>query len=194
MPRLFTALEIPRDAGLTLSFLRGGLPAARWIDPENYHLTLRFVGDVDARTADELVAGFDRIARAPVALEFRGLGAFGSKKPHSVYAAAVPTPELLDLQADLDRVCRRLGLPADPRRFTPHVTVARLRNPKSEEVARWLSGRGDVRIPPFPVGRFCLFSSRDSVGGGPYVMEEAFELRAPRRAASAGRVAAFERA
>jgi 2'-5' RNA ligase len=54
MPRLFVGLEIPREVGQTLSLLRGGLPGARWIDPENYHITLRFIGDIDdsARSAD----------------------------------------------------------------------------------------------------------------------------------------------
>ena len=47
MPRLFTGLEIPAEIGQTLSNLRGGLPGARWIDPENYHVTLRFIGDID---------------------------------------------------------------------------------------------------------------------------------------------------
>ena len=54
MPRLFTALEIPQAAALSLSLLRGGLPGARWVDVENYHLTLRFIGDVDGRLADEI--------------------------------------------------------------------------------------------------------------------------------------------
>lgn len=176
MPRLFAALEIPRDAALSLSFLRGGLPSARWIEPENYHLTLRFFGDIDARTADELVAALDRVRRPSFQLTLHGLDAFGSKKPHAIYARAEPLQPLELLAAEIDRIAKRLGLPADARRFTPHVTLARLRNPKSEEVARYLAGRGDFRTPPFTVGRFVLFSSRDSVGGGPYVMEEAFAL------------------
>ncbi len=67
MPRLFTALEIPRNAALSLSLLRGGLPGARWIDVENYHITLRFIGDVDGRTADEVVksAGSHRSRGVP---------------------------------------------------------------------------------------------------------------------------------
>ena len=54
MPRLFTALEIPRDAALSLSLLRGGLPGARWMDVENYHMTLRFIGDIEGHVADEI--------------------------------------------------------------------------------------------------------------------------------------------
>jgi len=185
MPRLFTALEIPRDAALPLSFLRGGLPSARWIDAENYHLTLRFLGDVDAPTADEIVGALDRVARAPFTLSLRGVGAFGSKKPHSVYAGVEPSMPLEQLQGDIDRSMKRLGLPCDARKFVPHVTLARLRQPKAEEVARYLAGRGDFRTPSFTVGRFVLYSSRDSVGGGPYVLEEAFALRAPRTGGAA---------
>ena len=179
MPRLFTAIEIPRDAALSLSFLRGGLPSARWIDVENYHITLRFIGDVEARFADEMVAALDRIERAPFPLTLDGVGAFGSKKPHSVYAAVRVSPQLEALQGDIDRVCRRLGMPADARRFVPHVTLARLRQPKIADVAHYLACNGNFRTPAFPVGRFVLLSSRDSVGGGPYVREEGFPLVAP---------------
>ncbi|WP_102960663.1 RNA 2',3'-cyclic phosphodiesterase [Mangrovicella endophytica] len=181
MPRLFVALQIPPGAALSLSFLRGGLPSARWIETEDYHLTLRFIGDVEARLADELVAGLDRIRAAPFDLTLRGVDAFGNRKPHSVYAGVEPSAALEALQADIDRACRRIGLPADPRKFTPHVTIARLRQGKPAEVAPYLAGRGDFRTPPFAVKRFGVFSARDSVGGGPYVLEEAFPLDAPQR-------------
>jgi len=81
MPRLFTALEIPRDAALGLSLLRGGLSGARWIDVENYHITLRFIGDVDGPTADELIHALDRIKRPQFNLSLIGMGSFGSKNP-----------------------------------------------------------------------------------------------------------------
>ena len=77
MPRLFTALEIPRDAALSLSLLRGGLPGARWIDVENYHITLRFIGDVEGHVADEIANGLDRIRRPAFNVKLSGLGAFG---------------------------------------------------------------------------------------------------------------------
>ena len=83
MPRLFTALEVPRDAALSLSLLRGGIPGARWIDVENYHLTLRFIGDVDGHLADEIAHGLDRVHRPSFDLLLSGVGAFGSRKPHA---------------------------------------------------------------------------------------------------------------
>jgi 2'-5' RNA ligase len=176
MPRLFTALEIPRDAALSLSLLRGGLPGARWIDVENYHITLRFIGDVDGPTADEVIHAFDRIDRPSFSLSLAGMGSFGSKKPHSIWAGVSPSAELKALQAEIERICQRLGLAPDQRRFAPHVTLARLRNARLADVASYLEGRGDFRTPPFDVGRFVVMSSRDSVGGGPYIVEEAYPL------------------
>ncbi len=90
MPRLFTALEIPRDAALSLSLLRGGLPGARWIDVENYHITLRFIGDVEGHVADEVANALDRVRRPEFMLNLSGVDAFGSKKPHSIYAGVSP--------------------------------------------------------------------------------------------------------
>ena len=179
MPRLFTALEVPRDAALSLSLLRGGIPGARWIDVENYHLTLRFIGDVDGHLADEIAHGLDRVHRPSFDLLLSGVGAFGSRKPHAIYAAARPSPELTALQAEIDRICTRAGAPSDQRKFVPHVTLARLRNADDGEVARYLSGRGNFSALPFRVSRFVLMSSRDSVGGGPYVVEEAWPLHRP---------------
>jgi 2'-5' RNA ligase len=176
MPRLFTALEIPRDAALSLSLLRGGLPGARWIDVENYHLTLRFIGDVEGHVADQIANALDRIDRPAVQMTLSGVGAFGGKKPHAVWAGVSASPDLTALQGEIDRICQRLGLPADPRKFSPHVTLARLRNGNPLDVAQYLSARGNFAALPFRVGRFVLMSSRDSVGGGPYIVEEAWPL------------------
>ena len=176
MPRLFTALEIPRDAALSLSLLRGGLPGARWIDVENYHLTLRFFGDVEGHVADDIANALDRVHRPGFQLTLSGVGAFGGKKPHSIWAGVAPSPDLNALQAEIERICQRLGLPADPRKFTPHVTLARLKNTSPDEAARYLSSRGNFSAMPFRVGRFVLMSSRESVGGGPYIVEEVWPL------------------
>ncbi|MGV8937502.1 MAG: RNA 2',3'-cyclic phosphodiesterase [Allorhizobium sp.] len=177
MPRLFTALEIPRNAALSLSLLRGGLPGARWIDVENYHITLRFIGDVDGRTADEIVARLDRIDRPEFQLNLSGIGSFGSKKPHSIWAGVSADPELFALQAEMERLCQRIGLPPDPRKFMPHVTLARSKSSRVDDVVQYLSGRGDFHTSTFQAARFVLLSSRESVGGGPYLTEEIFPLR-----------------
>ena len=176
MPRLFTGIEIPGAVADQLSLLRGGLAGARWIDPDNYHMTLRFIGDVDMVVAKDVAEGLARVRRAPFPLRFSGLGALGKRKQHSVVAQVEPSSPLLELQAEHERILKRIGLPAEGRKFTPHVTLARLRSGKSRDIAEYLTLRGGFFAEPFPVDRFVLFSSRNSVGGGPYIVEEAYEL------------------
>lgn len=176
MPRLFTAIEIPREVGLDLSLLRGGLSGARWIDPENYHVTLRFVGDVDDATGRDIMLMLGQVRRPAFDLMLSGLDQFGGHKPRSLFAAVKATPALMDLQAEQERLIQRLGLGAEGRNYKPHVTLARLRDASSRQVADYLATRSPYRSPVFHVPRFVLFSSRDSVGGGPYLVEAAYPL------------------
>lgn len=171
MPRLFTGLEIPQSLGQSLAFLRGGLPGAKWIDTENYHITLRFIGDIDERTADEIAEELARVRRRRFEVRVDGVMAFGGKQPHSLVARIASSPALSELQAEHERICQRLGLPAEPRRFTPHVTIARCKNVSHEAVAEWLALRGGFSGGAFEPERFVLFSSKASRGGGPYVVE-----------------------
>ena len=176
MPRLFTGLEIPDDVAGTLSMMRGGLSGARWIDPENYHVTLRFFGDIDDRIARDLHELLFDVRPRRIRVKLEGLGAFGGDRPRAIFAKVAPTPELAELQADHERLARRVGLPPETRKFTPHVTLARLRSTMPREVADFLADFGHFPSMMMEPDRFVLFSSRDSVGGGPYVVEEAYPL------------------
>lgn len=185
MMRLFTGLEIPADIADGLSLLRGGLPGARWIDPENYHLTLRFIGDVDDVLASEVADLLASVRRPAFDLRLEGLSSFGGRKPRAVIAPAQPNQSLLDLQAEQERLMQRVGLEPEGRKYSPHITLARLRDSSSWQVADYLAARGHFRTPSFPVSRFVLFSSRASVGGGPYVVEAAYPLAPPLSAPTA---------
>lgn len=178
MPRLFTGVEIPPEIGHTISLLRGGLPGARWIDPENYHLTLRFIGDVDATIAREVAHILAQVKRDAFELRLDGLTSFGGRKPRAVVALAAPTQPLMEAQAEQERLMQRIGLEPDGRKYTPHVTLARLRDSSSREVADYLSLRAHFRSLPFVVSHFVLFSARASTGGGPYVVEASYPLAA----------------
>jgi 2'-5' RNA ligase len=179
MPRLFTGLEIPRDVAFLLSLKRGGLTGARWIDAENYHITLRFIGDVDGRVADEISDSLDRLSHSMAfQIKLNNLGAFGGDKPRALYAGVEVNSALTQLQAAHERVLQRIGLEPEGRKFIPHVTLARLRGASAAELAHFLAMAGRFEPLSFPVGRFVLFSSRDSVGGGPYLVEQAYPLAA----------------
>ncbi len=177
MPRLFTAIEVPREIGMMLSAYRGGVHGARWVDPANYHLTLRFIGDIDDRTAYEVADMLDMVERPSFDVTLNALDQFGGKKPRAIFAAAAPSPTLIELRAEQERMMRRIGLAREGRKFTPHVTLARMRDASVLEVAEYLSTRGGFRPITFPVSRFVLYSSRASQGGGPYIVEAEYPLR-----------------
>lgn len=176
MPRLFTALEVPADIGERLAFLRGGLPGARWIDVENYHITLRFLGDVDDRTARDAAQLLGGVQRDPISVTLGDLDAFGGSRPRAIIVKAQATTALIELQAEHERLLRRVGLPPESRKYTPHVTLARLRDVSARATADWLATRGGAPRLHFEASRFVLFSSRASTGGGPYIVEESYPL------------------
>jgi 2'-5' RNA ligase len=176
MPRLFIALEVPAEIATGLALHRGGLGGARWIEPADYHITLRFLGDVDRHRANDVDAALCDLSAWPFEVTLDALGSFGGDKPRAVYARVQPDKALTDLQSDLERQMRRLGLPGEARKFVPHVTLARLRDTSAAEVAHYLGQHPIVRPLAFTARRVALMSSRDSVGGGPYVLEAAYPL------------------
>jgi 2'-5' RNA ligase len=178
MPRIFTGLELPSDVAQSLATLRGGLPGARWIDPDDYHVTLRFIGDVDDTLAREVALLLGKVSRPSLELRLDGLSSFGGRRPRAVIATLAQTPALMELQAEHERLMQRVGLEPEGRKFTPHVTLARLRDSSSRQVADYLATRPFLAPLPFRVTRFVLFSARASVGGGPYVVEAVYPLAA----------------
>ena len=175
MPRLFTGIEIPAEIAEVLSAHRGGLSGARWIEPADYHVTLRFIGDVDDATARDITLGLAETRPRPaIPVTLTGLDSFGGPRPRAVFARVERSAELLHVQAEQEATMRRVGLAPEARAFTPHVTLARLRQSSAIDVADYLAMRGLFRSLTFTAGRFALFSARDSVGGGPYVVEAAY--------------------
>jgi 2'-5' RNA ligase len=174
MPRLFTAIEIPESLRLRLSLLRAPLPAAKWIAPENMHITLRFAGDINARIADEFADQLAQVGFEPFTLTIAGAGAFGGRDPRVLWAGVESSPELQSLYRANERAARAAGLEADPRNFSPHVTLARMRRARQSAVARFLEDHGDLRMEPFTVRRFVLFSAKPGWGGPPYGIEAVY--------------------
>lgn len=176
MPRLFTGIEIPEHWRTALASLQQPLPGARWIEPENYHMTLRFAGDVDNRVASEFADFLARIESSTFRLRLKGLGAFGGNEPHALWAGVEADPQLEALVRANERAARAAGLAPEPRNFRPHVTIARLRHTRPDAVARYLQRHALFATEPMTVTHFVLFSSKPQAGGGPYVVEETYSL------------------
>ncbi|WP_421693149.1 RNA 2',3'-cyclic phosphodiesterase [Aestuariivirga sp.] len=178
MPRLFTGVEIPDDVAFELDLMRGGISGARWIDRESYHITLRFIGDIDEGLAREISYELDGVEAKPFKLRLTGSGFFGGNKPHTLFAGVEECADLRRLQSTHERICQALGLPPEPRKFAPHVTLARLKDPDHQALHRFIASHNLYKSRVFEVGRFVLFSSRPSRGGGRYAVEESYRLQA----------------
>ena len=178
--RLFVALAIPEVVAQPLLLVQGGVPGARWQSRDQLHLTLAFIGEVDGRDAamiDDALAGI----RAPAfSIQLHGVGQFGTGKQtraHALWAAARANPALDHLQRKVDSAIRKVGRPHDPHKFTPHVTLARLRHPELEKVREWLTDHALFTSNEFPVESFCLYSSKLTSDGSIYRIEQEYPLR-----------------
>lgn len=173
--RLFAAILLPEDIRRELGRLAGGLPGARWSPEENYHLTLRFIGEVDSGFAEELAEALSRVGGEPFQLAVRSLGSFGGARPRQVWAGIDRSAPLTALRRKTESALERAGLPREERKFVPHITLARTSGARPAAVAAWMEERGAFGLPPFPVDGFSLMSSR--LGGEAPVYRE--EVRYP---------------
>jgi len=179
MIRLFFGLPLPETCRARLAAIAHGLPGARFIPPENYHLTLRFIGEVDEGRAEEIAEAMDRLAHPAVAVRIAGLGVEGARhRAATLWAEAEPTPQLTALQEKVERLCRTAGCAAETRRFRPHVTLARLKNTPPARLQDYLSAHGLAACPPFSADAVVLYSSILTPRGSLYTEEMRFPLTA----------------
>ncbi len=169
--RLFAALPVPPEIAAPLTGLQKDLRGASWRPIENFHITLRFFGELDTVTARELDADLARVNARQMQLEINGMGWFGRREPHAVWARIAPHSDLEGLAGACERAARRLGLAPDRARFTPHITLAYCHNTPLEAARRWCDTHGDYHSGPFWIDRFHLYESR--LGRGPSRYTEA---------------------
>ncbi|MFD0386861.1 RNA 2',3'-cyclic phosphodiesterase [Tistrella bauzanensis] len=151
----------PRSRQEALSGLRGGLTGARWTAPANLHLTLRFIGEVDGPSVADALDALGTIDVVPLTLSLKGLGLFGpARRPGILWIDVDGGPELIELQRRVDAAIDGAGLPRDRRRFTPHITLARLRRAADDRLDRYLTTHAAAAVPPFTVDAMHLFESR----------------------------------
>ena len=170
--RLFIGIRPPEPVRDALLDTMEALEGARWIDEDNLHLTLRFVGEVERPAANDLAEALGRIEWPRFDLRIEGVGAFDRNSrhhswPHAVWARVPPTDALEGLRQKVERACDVAGLGRETRRFTPHVSLARL-NRSTGEIGDWLAAWGDLAAGPWAVDEFVLFESHLGHTGAHY--------------------------
>ena len=176
--RLFVALDLPSSLRERLSWMAGGLPGARWLPPENYHLTLRFIGEVPGWQAEEIDHALASLRAPAFALQLAGIGTHQKgSKVEALWAGVERSPALDHLQSKVETALQRAGLERERRRFIPHVTLARLNGIPEAKVAAWVAGHNLFRSTPVPMDYFTLFSSLLGKEQAAYVPEVEYDLQ-----------------
>ncbi|TQV79706.1 RNA 2',3'-cyclic phosphodiesterase [Denitrobaculum tricleocarpae] len=175
--RLFVALALPENLAEQLERMCSGLPGANWVPPENFHLTLRFIGACDGHEAGDLDAALSTVKAAPFDLSLTGLGQFGEgRRTRSVWAGTQPSDELSALQSRVERVVQTAGFEPESRKFHPHVTLARFGSSPGGKLRTYFAQHALFRTLPFRVTEFHLYSSELGKGPPMYRREATYPL------------------
>jgi len=178
MIRLFVALSLPDAVADSLVLMQGGVPGARWSTREQLHLTLRFIGEVDGSVAASICDVLALIRAPRFALELKGVGEFGGKRPRALWTGVREDSAVQHLQRKIESALQRIGLPAEERKFAAHVTLASLRGAPRGRIITFLAAHALYSSMSFEVNTFILYSSTLTPRGSIYRPEHAFPLAA----------------
>jgi len=157
--RLFVGLEIPDELRDRLVMIQSGVLGAKWVPRENFHITLRFLGEIDEGMAHDIAHELDRLRASSFDITLAGAGHFeANRRVRQLWVGVERSDALTALQKRVDTVATRAVGP-DNQRFRPHVTVARLNGAQPDAIRHWLAANSLFRAVPFAVERFVLFSS-----------------------------------
>ena len=177
MPRLFVAVDLPEKIKKSLESMAFGIPGAKWIDPQQIHLTVRFIGEVDGTTFLDIKTALEQVSLKPIPLALKGVGHFPSRgKPKVLWVGIEPSTPLQSLKSRIDRILAGVGLEPEGRKFSPHITLARLKNSPIHKVANFLAGNGLFSQEPFEIKDFKLYSSILTPKGAIHKVERTYPL------------------
>ena len=176
--RLFVALALPDSIAAGLAILQAGVPGARWQTREQLHLTLRFIGEVGEDLAADIDGALSRLKARPFILQLAGTGVFGNgSTARSLWVGVERNPPLAALHDKIEQALVRTGLAPEPRKFSPHVTLARLQNPPLDKIAEFLAAHAGFRAEPLAVEAFNLIASYPTKSGSVYEDQAAYPLQ-----------------
>lgn len=177
MIRLFVGLALPEEVRARLAALCAGLQGVRWVAPENMHVTLRFIGDIDEGVADDVHEALAQVRAPGFDLHLAGAGTFGPhSRPHALWVGVEKGPALVHLRDKVESAVVRAGLEPENRKFAPHVTLARLKGPPAPRLPDFVAQYAGLRIGPIEVQRLVLFSSHLGRNGASYAEEAEYPL------------------
>ena len=177
MIRLFVGLALPEEVRLSLAAMCGGVPGARWGPPENFNMTLRFIGEVEMGRAEDIDSELLRLRMPQFAITLATVDHFGpGDKARALYVGVERNEPLMRLQGKIENAMQRMGLEPEMRKFIPHVTLARLKETPAPRVQAFHEAHNLFRAGPIGVEEFALFSSHQGKGHSVYREEATYPL------------------
>ncbi|MDO5673732.1 MAG: RNA 2',3'-cyclic phosphodiesterase [bacterium] len=181
--RLFIALDPPEKTREELVTLCRGLPDCRWTPPEQLHLTLCFIGEADGTSFLDIREALQEIRAEPFSLRLEGLGLFPPRRaPRVLWAGVQANAALMQLERKVVNCVRRCGLTLEKRKFSPHITLARLQDGALPRLERYLGAHALFSAAPFVVDHFILYSSVLGRAGATHLAEADYALQVPENA------------
>lgn len=183
--RIFVAIALPEPLKQQLSALTVPIGGVRWTEPENLHLTLRFIGDVSPETAGEIQAALCDIQSPPFSLQLKGVGTFPAnprKPPRIIWAGLSNPPAIQSLHEKIETTVRDLGPTPDNRPYTPHITLGRVKTADDHTVSaigQFLERNAAFHTEAFISAEFHLMESQLSASGAKYTSLARYPISAP---------------
>jgi 2'-5' RNA ligase len=167
--RLFAGIALPEKLRTRVALLKGGIPGARWVPEENYHITLSFIGNVDEEVAERADEALSTVRAERFSLKLAGAGNFADgDRPRVLWLGVEQSDALMRLQEKAQNALIAARVPVEARKYAPHVTLARLKDPDMPKLAAFLQAHGSIEAPPFEVGGFILYQSHQTKNGSVY--------------------------
>ena len=179
MHRLFIAIDLSDEDKKRIGSICYGLPETRWIPEEQIHLTLRFIGEVDGAAYRRIIDALGEVRSEPFELKVRGIGHFPPRRtPRVLWLGLDKREALLQLRRRIEAKLQQTGLAPEGRKFSPHITIARFKNPPLTKVASFMAAHNLFELPAFRAEEFHLYSSHLTSSGAIHTIEASYPLRA----------------
>ncbi|MBU0729795.1 MAG: RNA 2',3'-cyclic phosphodiesterase [Proteobacteria bacterium] len=177
MIRLFVAIDLPDFIREQLGILYYGLPGAKWIEKDQLHLTIRFIGEVDGATFKDISNTLTNITTQAFPMHLESIGFFPPRKtPRVLWAGTGNNPSLMHLRNKIETTLVRAGIEPEQRKFSPHITLARLKDTPIQRLGNFLAGNSLFRTEEFQVEEFHLYSSKLTSKGALHSIENTYPL------------------
>lgn len=183
--RLFTGIDLSGHVIEALERLLELLePTARlnWSRTENLHITTKFIGEWPAERLEEMKRALAAVpSPGPIPIAIRKLGYFPTPRSPRVFWAGIEAgPGLASLAKETDAAVARLGVETEKRAFSPHLTLARIKEPVPlDDLRETIAGLGSLEFGEFTADRFYLYQSQLRPTGSVYTKLAEFSLSKP---------------